>query len=103
MVTAYEYPSAQVVEETDIDLALGGRRAQGRTAERAVELLRGAGALEEAGCLAIVLEAVPARVAAALTEQLEIPTVGIGAGLGADGQVLVWHDLLGVYEWRPRF
>ena len=85
------------------DVALGGRRAQGRTAERALELLREARALQEAGCFAIVLEAVPARVAAAITEQLKIPTIGIGAGLGADGQVLVWHDLLGVYEWRPRF
>jgi 3-methyl-2-oxobutanoate hydroxymethyltransferase len=85
------------------DVALGGRRAQGRTADRALELLREARALEEAGCFAIVLEALPARVAAAITERLTIPTIGIGAGLGTDGQVLVWHDLLGMYEWRPRF
>jgi 3-methyl-2-oxobutanoate hydroxymethyltransferase len=85
------------------DVALGGRRAQGRTADRALDLLREARALEEAGCFAIVLEALPAPVAAAITERLTIPTIGIGAGPGTDGQVLVWHDLLGIYEWRPRF
>lgn len=85
------------------EVSLGGRRAQGRTAERAIELLAEAGALQEAGCCAIVLEAIPARVAYAITERLEVPTIGIGAGPGTDGQVLVWHDLLGLYEWRPRF
>ena len=81
----------------------GGRRAQGRTAQRALELFAEALALQEAGCFAVVLEAVPARVAAAITDRLEVPTIGIGAGAGTSGQVLVWHDLLGLYEWRPRF
>src|SRR5207247_4369441 len=76
---------------------------QGRTAERALELLAEAQALEEAGCFAIVLEAVPGEVAAEISTRLGVPTIGIGAGGGTGGQVLVWHDLLGLYEWRPRF
>jgi 3-methyl-2-oxobutanoate hydroxymethyltransferase len=85
-------------------IRLGGFRAQGRTADAAVELYDAALALQEAGCFAIVLEAVPARVAARITEALEIPTIGIGAGAGCDGQVLVWHDLLGLYDGpAPRF
>lgn len=83
--------------------SIGGRRAQGRTAERALGLLSEALALQEAGCFAIVLEAIPARVAEAITARLEVPTIGIGAGPETDGQVLVWHDLLGLYAWRPRF
>ena len=83
---------------------LGGFRAQGRTAARAVRLVTDALALEAAGCFSIVLEAVPAPVAARISERLSIPTIGIGAGAGCDGQVLVWHDLLGLYEGRaPRF
>jgi 3-methyl-2-oxobutanoate hydroxymethyltransferase len=83
---------------------LGGFRAQGRTAEKAIRLLDDARALEAAGCFAIVLEAVPAAVAERVTEQLAVPTIGIGAGAGCDGQVLVWHDLLGLYDGRaPRF
>jgi len=83
---------------------LGGFRAQGRTAEKAVRLLEDALALQAAGCFAIVLEAVPAPVATRITEALSIPTIGIGAGGGTDGQVLVWHDLLGLYEGHaPRF
>ena len=82
----------------------GGFTAQGRTAEKAVRLYEDALALQAAGCFAIVLEAVPAPVAAAVTQALEVPTIGIGAGAGCDGQVLVWHDLLGLYEGRaPRF
>jgi 3-methyl-2-oxobutanoate hydroxymethyltransferase len=85
-------------------VALGGRRAQGRTAERALEVARGARALEAAGCFAIVFEAIPAAVAAELTRALSVPVIGIGAGPGTDGQVLVLHDLLGVYPGRaPRF
>jgi 3-methyl-2-oxobutanoate hydroxymethyltransferase len=84
--------------------ALGGFKAQGRTAERALELLADARALEAEGCFSVVLEAVPAPVAARITEQLPIPTIGIGAGADCDGQVLVWHDLLGLYEGHsPRF
>ena len=83
---------------------LGGFKAQGRTAAKAVQLYEDALALEEAGCFAIVLEAVPTPVAEAITEALEIPTIGIGAGATCDGQVLVWHDLLGLYEGHaPRF
>jgi len=84
--------------------ALGGFKAQGRTAEKARRLVDDALALEQAGCFSLVLEAVPAPVAARITEQLAIPTIGIGAGGGCDGQVLVWHDLLGLYEGQsPRF
>ena len=83
---------------------LGGFKAQGRTAEKAVRLYEDALALEDAGCFAIVLEAVPAPVAARITEALAVPTIGIGAGASTDGQVLVWHDLLGLYEGHaPRF
>ena len=79
---------------------LGGFRTQGRTAARARQLLVDARALEAAGCFAIVLEAIPAPVAARITEIVTIPTIGIGAGPACDGQVLVWHDLLGLYEGR---
>jgi 3-methyl-2-oxobutanoate hydroxymethyltransferase len=83
---------------------LGGFRAQGRTAEKARRLLEEAIELEEAGCFALVLEAVPAPVAARISETLVIPTIGIGSGAECDGQVLVLHDLLGLYEGRsPRF
>jgi len=83
---------------------LGGFKAQGRTADAALKLYEDALALQEAGCFAIVLEAVPAAVAARVTEALEIPTIGIGAGAACSGQVLVWHDLLGLYAGRqPRF
>jgi len=84
--------------------ALGGYRAQGRTAERALEVARDALALQEAGCFSIVLEAIPAAVAQALMPRLEIPVIGIGAGAATDGQVLVFHDLLGIYDGHaPRF
>jgi len=83
---------------------LGGFKAQGRTAEQAQALIDDALALQSAGCFAIVLEAVPAAVAAAATRALDVPTIGIGAGGDTDGQVLVWHDMLGYYEGHaPRF
>jgi 3-methyl-2-oxobutanoate hydroxymethyltransferase len=83
---------------------LGGFKAQGRTAERARELVDEARALEAAGCFAVVLEAVPAQVARTITHALGVPTIGIGAGADTDGQVLVWHDMLGYYEGNaPRF
>ncbi len=83
---------------------LGGFRAQGRTAEAALRLYDDALALQDAGCFALVLEAVPAPVAARITAALDVPTIGIGAGAGCDGQVLVWHDLLGMYGGpTPRF
>jgi 3-methyl-2-oxobutanoate hydroxymethyltransferase len=83
---------------------LGGFKTQGRTASKARQLLADALALEAAGCFAIVLEAVPVPVAARITESLTVPTIGIGAGASCDGQVLVYHDLLGLTEGRaPRF
>lgn len=83
---------------------LGGFKTQGRTAAAARRLVDDALALEDAGCYAIVLEAVPAPVAAAITERLRIPTIGIGAGPDCDGQVLVFHDVLGLYDKvQPRF
>ena len=84
--------------------ALGGRRAQGRTAQRALELAREALAVQDAGAFAIVFEAIPAAIAAEITRLLEIPVIGIGAGAETDGQVLVLHDMLGIYPGRaPRF
>jgi 3-methyl-2-oxobutanoate hydroxymethyltransferase len=83
---------------------LGGFKAQGRTAAKAEQLLEAALGLQSAGAFALVLEAVPAPVAEAITEVLAIPTIGIGAGAACDGQVLVWHDLLGIYDGHaPRF
>ena len=83
---------------------LGGFKAQGRTADRAQRLIEEAQALEAAGCFAVVLEAVPDAVARTVTRALAVPTIGIGAGGGTDGQVLVWHDMLGYYEGHaPRF
>jgi 3-methyl-2-oxobutanoate hydroxymethyltransferase len=83
---------------------LGGFKAQGRTADRAKQLREDAVALQEAGCFAVVLEAVPSAVARAVTQALGVPTIGIGAGPDTDGQVLVWHDMLGYYEGHaPRF
>ncbi|MEP7041190.1 MAG: 3-methyl-2-oxobutanoate hydroxymethyltransferase [Chloroflexota bacterium] len=78
--------------------ALGGYKAQGRTAERARRMLDDALALQEAGCYSLVLEAVPTSVAQRITASLQIPTIGIGAGPACDGQVLVYHDLLGLTE-----
>ncbi len=78
--------------------ALGGYRAQGRTAERALQVARDALALQEAGCFAVVFEAIPAAVAAEIMPRMEIPVIGIGAGPSTDGQVLVFHDLLGIRE-----
>jgi 3-methyl-2-oxobutanoate hydroxymethyltransferase len=79
---------------------LGGFKAQGRSAEKALALLADARSLEAAGCFSLVLEAVPEPVARRVSEELAIPTIGIGAGAGTDGQVLVWHDLLGLYDGR---
>ena len=84
--------------------AMGGFRVQGRTAEAAVELVESAKALEHAGCFAIVLEGVPADVAGLVTSAVDVPTIGIGAGPDCDGQVLVYHDVLGLQnDLRPRF
>ena len=77
---------------------LGGHRAQGRTAERALGVARDALALQDAGCFSLVFEAIPAAVAQELMERLDVPVIGIGAGPATDGQVLVFHDLLGIYD-----
>src|ERR671925_19360 len=77
--------------------ALGGYRAQGRTAERALSVARDAVALQEAGCFAIVFEAIPSPLTEAIMPRMRIPVIGIGAGPAADGQVLVFHDLLGIH------
>jgi 3-methyl-2-oxobutanoate hydroxymethyltransferase len=82
----------------------GGFKTQARSAEMACRLLRDALLLEAAGCFAIVLEAIPAEVAAVVSHRLQIPTIGIGAGPATDGQVLVLNDLLGLFdEFKPRF
>ncbi|MDQ4215085.1 3-methyl-2-oxobutanoate hydroxymethyltransferase [Microbacterium capsulatum] len=78
--------------------SLGGYRAQGRTAEAALAVIDSALALQDAGCALLVVEAVPSEVTAALMPLLEIPVIGIGAGSATDGQVLVFHDLLGIYD-----
>ena len=83
---------------------LGGFRVQGRTAATAKALLEDALALEDAGCFAVVLEAIPERLGSFVTERLHIPTIGIGAGPGTSGQVLVTHDLLGFFDdFTPKF
>jgi 3-methyl-2-oxobutanoate hydroxymethyltransferase len=83
---------------------LGGFRAQGKTAAAAKMLYEDAIILQDAGCFSLVLESVPGRLAELISENLEIPTIGIGAGKGCDGQVLVTHDLLGLFDrFTPRF
>lgn len=82
----------------------GGYRVQGKTALSAKKLISDAQKLQEAGCFSIVLEAIPAPVAEIITTTLSIPTIGIGAGNRCDGQVLVYHDLLGLYpDFTPKF
>ena len=84
--------------------ALGGFKAQGRTAETAAKLAEDTLALQSVGCFAVVFEAIPAGVAEALMERIEVPIIGIGAGPATDGQVLVFHDMLGMYQGhQPRF
>jgi 3-methyl-2-oxobutanoate hydroxymethyltransferase len=83
---------------------LGGFRVQGKTADTALQILEDALRLQDAGCFSLVLEAIPARLAALITDRLDIPTIGIGAGSGCDGQVLVAHDVLGMFDrFTPRF
>jgi len=83
---------------------LGGFRPQGKTASAARRLVEDALLLQEAGCFSIVLESVPARLAELISKKLSIPTIGIGAGVGCDGQVLVTHDLLGLFDrFTPKF
>jgi 3-methyl-2-oxobutanoate hydroxymethyltransferase len=83
---------------------LGGFRPQGKSASSARRLLEDALMLEEAGCFSLVLESVPARLGQLVSSKLSIPTIGIGAGIGCDGQVLVTHDLLGLFDrFTPKF
>jgi 3-methyl-2-oxobutanoate hydroxymethyltransferase len=83
---------------------LGGFKPQGKTAAAATRLVQDALLLEEAGCFSLVLESVPARLAQLVSKKISIPTIGIGAGIGCDGQVLVTHDLLGLFDrFTPRF
>lgn len=82
---------------------LGGKRVQGRGEDAVEQLCEDAVALQEAGAAAVVLEMVPAPVAARVTEILQVPTIGIGAGPHCDGQVLVWLDMAGMGDWSPRF
>lgn len=83
---------------------LGGYAIQGKEQTQADHLLHQAKALEQAGCFAVVIECVPKQVAKRITNELSIPTIGIGAGYDTDGQVLVWHDLLGMQtDFKPRF
>jgi len=84
--------------------AFGGFKVQGKAADDARRLLDEALALEQAGCFALVLECVPSELASLITERISIPTIGIGAGIHCDGQVLVYHDLLGLYDGhKPKF
>ncbi|HEX3277223.1 MAG TPA: 3-methyl-2-oxobutanoate hydroxymethyltransferase [Thermoleophilaceae bacterium] len=78
--------------------ALGGYRSQGRTAERGLEVMHDAIGLEEAGCFTVVFEAIPAALTELIMPRMHIPVIGIGAGPATDGQVLVFHDLLGIYD-----
>jgi len=83
---------------------LGGFRAQGRSADAALRLVEDAQQLQRAGCFALVLESIPDRLGTLISQKLDIPTIGIGAGPGCDGQVLVTHDLLGMFDrFTPRF
>ncbi len=83
---------------------LGGYKVQGKTQEQANKIIDEAKFLEEAGCFAIILECIPEKLARQISSELSIPTIGIGAGIGCDGQVLVYHDLLGLFDKiRPKF
>jgi 3-methyl-2-oxobutanoate hydroxymethyltransferase len=84
--------------------ALGGYRSQGRTAERARQVMQDAVDLQEAGCFSIVFEAIPGDVTDVIMERMEVPVIGIGAGANTDGQVLVFHAMLGIYDGhKPKF
>ena len=98
-------PTASHIGMTPHTVAVfGGFRIQGRTAETAMKILEDAFAIQDAGCFMLEFEAVPAKMAAVISQQLEIPTIGIGAGVGTDGQILLCHDLLGVFtDFKPKF
>jgi len=98
-------PTASHIGLTPHTIAMfGGFRLQGKTAEGAFKILEDALAIQDAGCFMLEFEAVPAKIAAVISEQLEIPTIGIGAGAGTDGQILLSYDLLGVFtDFKPKF
>ena len=98
-------PTASHIGMTPHTVAVfGGFRIQGRTADAAMKILEDAFAIQDAGCFMLEFEAVPAKIAAVISQQLEIPTIGIGAGVGTDGQILLCHDLLGVFtDFKPKF
>lgn len=98
-------PTASHIGLTPHTVAMfGGFKVQGRTADAAMKILEDALAIQDAGCFMLEFEAVPARVAKLISEQLEIPTIGIGAGVGTDGQILLCYDLLGVFtDFKPKF
>lgn len=98
-------PTASHIGLTPHTIAMfGGFKVQGRTAEAAMKILEDAFAIQDAGCFMLEFEAVPASIARLISEQLEIPTIGIGAGSGTDGQILLCHDLLGVFtDFKPKF
>ncbi len=98
-------PTASHIGLTPHTVAVfGGFKIQGKTAEAALKILEDAFAIQDAGCFMLEFEAVPAKIAAIISEQLEIPTIGIGAGAGTDGQILLSYDLLGVFtDFKPKF
>ncbi|MDX1711334.1 MAG: 3-methyl-2-oxobutanoate hydroxymethyltransferase [Rhodovibrionaceae bacterium] len=98
-------PTASHIGLTPHTIAMfGGFKIQGRTAEAAMKILEDALAIQDAGCFMLEFEAVPAAIAKVISEQLEIPTIGIGAGAGTDGQILLSYDLLGVFtDFKPKF
>jgi 3-methyl-2-oxobutanoate hydroxymethyltransferase len=98
-------PTASHIGMTPHTVAVfGGFRIQGRTADSAMKILEDAFAIQDAGCFMLEFEAVPAKIATVISQQLEIPTIGIGAGVGTDGQILLCHDLLGVFtDFKPKF
>jgi 3-methyl-2-oxobutanoate hydroxymethyltransferase len=98
-------PTASHIGLTPHTIAnFGGFKIQGRTADTAMKILEDALAIQDAGCFMLEFEAVPAKIAAVISKQLEIPTIGIGAGVGCDGQILLSYDLLGVFtDFKPKF
>lgn len=98
-------PTASHIGLTPHTIAMfGGFKIQGRTAEAAMKILEDAFAIQDAGCFMLEFEAVPAKIATLISKQLEIPTIGIGAGAGCDGQILLSYDLLGVFtDFKPKF
>ena len=98
-------PTASHIGLTPHTIAMfGGFKIQGRTAPEAFRILEDALAIQDAGCFMLEFEAVPGRIATVISRQLEIPTIGIGAGVGTDGQILLCYDLLGVFtDFKPKF